>query len=158
MNSKYHKIISHSLAFLLLATLLNSAYFFMSMLKLNVLKWLTFSACSFAIIIYLVFFLLYRFKKREYLLAVPLLPLYYFGTMGLFIMPWSSENIFAHITHIIITLNVIWILYLLLKNRSFDSIGKGLLIGTILFVPIIAFIKLFTDLHMNEFLSALQAI
>lgn len=158
MNSKYNKIISLSLTFLLLATLLNSAYFFMSMLKMNVLQWLTFNACSLAIIIYLLFFLLYRFKKSEFLLAVPILPMYYYGTMGLFIMPWNSSNIFAHITHIIITLNVIWILYLLLKDRKFDSVGKGLLFGTIIFVPVFAFIKVFTELHMSEFIEALQAL
>lgn len=158
MNSKTVKNVSYALAFLMLCTLLNSFYFFVVMLKLNALKWLSFNACSLAIIIYLVCFILFQLTKKEHLLAIPLLPLYYYGTMGLFVMPWDATNAFAQVTHIIITINLFWILYMLLKEQKFEPIGKGLLTGVIIFVPIFAFIQSFTQLHSEEFLKALQSM
>ena len=158
MNSKNQKIISYSLAALLSATLLNSAFFFLSMLKFNALQWLTFNACSFAIIAYLLLLLMHKFYKKDLLLAIPLLPMYYYGTMGLFVMPWTADNLFPHLTHIIVTLNVLWILYIMLKEQKYESLGKGLLIGTALFVPIFVFIKIYLEAHMDVFLNAMQSL
>jgi hypothetical protein len=91
-------------------------------------------------------------------LAIPLLPLYYYGTMGLFVMSWNQANIFAQITHVVITLNVLWILWVLLKERQFEALGKGLLVGIIVFVPVIACIQSYTQLHMDEFMKVLQGL
>ena len=144
------------LSVFMLLTLLNSAYFFTGVLKLSIGKWLAFNACSISIIVYLICFIVFLKTKSKILLAIPLLPLYYYGTMGLFIMPWNAANIFAQITHIIITLNVLWILYMLLKDRQFESLGKGLLFGVLVFVPIFAWIQSYTQLHMAEFMQVLQ--
>ena len=73
-------------------------------------------------------------------------------------MPWNEANMFAQATHIIITLNVLWILFVLLKNSKFESIGKGLLIGVFLFVPVFAVIQSYTQLHMDTFMQMLQNI
>jgi hypothetical protein len=128
------------------------------MVNLSLGEWLSFNACSVAIIAYLISFALYRIRKEEFLLAIPLLPLYYYGTMGLFVMPWNSINIFAHVTHLIITINVLWILYVLLKEKRLESIGKGLLIGIFVFVPVFAYIHSFNQVHMVEIMKALQNI
>lgn len=152
-KSQITGIILSALAFV---ALLNSGYFFTSILKLSILKWLVFNACSFAIIIHVVCFTLHLITKRDLFLAISLLPLYYYGTMGLFVMPWNEANIFAQITHIIITANVAWILFKLLKERKFEDIGKGLLISTLLLVPAFAFIQSFAQEHMDEFLTLLK--
>lgn len=144
------------LAVLILLALLNSGYFFLGMLKLSISKWLAFNACSLAAVVYLVCFIAFRITKKEYLLAIPLLPLYYYGTMGLFIMPWNGSNLFAQITHIIITINILWVIYGFLKERKFESLGKGLLIGIAVFVPVFAYIQTYVQLHINEFMQALQ--
>ncbi|MBN2280658.1 MAG: hypothetical protein JXQ65_08760 [Candidatus Marinimicrobia bacterium] len=144
------------IAILMLLALLNNSYFFMGILKLNMPKWLAFNACSLSIIIYLLCFFIYQITKMEYFLAIPLLPLYYYGTMGLFIMPWNASNIPAHITHFLITVNVLWIIYTQLKDHNFASLGKGLLIGMIIFVPIFAIIQSYTQLHKKEFMTLLQ--
>ncbi len=158
-SSIKNNIIGYVLAFLMLGALLNSGFFFLLNLKLSIGSWLAFNACSLAIIAYLLCFVLYLIIKKDYLLAIPLLPLYYYGTMGLFMMPWDTANAFAQITHVIITVNVLWILYvMLLKERKFDSLGKGLLIGTIIFVPIFAYIQSFSQQHMSEFLKVLQGM
>ncbi len=158
MNSKIRQYTSHVLALLLFATMLNSSYFFMGILKLSSGEWLAFNACSLAILIFLICYLLFCISKREELLAISVLPLYYYGTMGLFVIPWNAANSFAQVTHVIITLNVLWILYVYLKDRKFESLGKGLIVGIIIFVPVFAAIQSYTQLHMNEFMKALQKL
>ncbi len=155
---KSQNVIAIALAVLLLGTLLNSGYFFLGILKLSIGKWLAFNACSVAIIIYLLCFVLFRISRKDFLLSVPLLPMYYYGTMGLFVMPWDTANAFAQITHILITINVVWIIYLFLKDKKFESLGKGLLIGILVFVPMIAYIQSFVRIYMDEFLKALQSL
>ncbi len=155
-SEKKNQIISIALAFLMLLTLMNSGYFFLGMLKLSIGKWLAFNACSLASIAYLLFFIASRIWKKSYLLAIPLLSLYHYGTMGLFIMPWNKTNIFAHISHIVITLNVIWVLYVFIREQKYESLGKGLVLGMVIFVPIFAYIQNYVQLHMNEFIQALQ--
>lgn len=159
MNSQNKKqTISLILSGLMLLALLNSGYFFMGILKLGIWKWLAFNACSVAMVVHLVCFVLFRATGKDYLLAIPLLPLYYYGTMGLFVMPWNEANTFAQVTHLIISLNVLWILYLLLSGRKFEALGKGSLIGILVFVPLFALIQSYTQQHINEFMQVLQGI
>jgi hypothetical protein len=157
MNStvKQH-IAEYTLTVLMLMALLNSSYFFLVILKLGLGSWLAFNACSIAIIMYLICFVLFRITKIDYVTAIPLLPLYYYGTMGLFTMPWNAANMFAQITHIIITITFLWTLFDFVRKRKFDSLGKGILIGMIIFVPLFTYIQYFTKLHMQEFMQILK--
>lgn len=150
--------IGYILAVLMFLAFLNSAYFFITIAKFRLVEWLAFNACSVSIIVHLVCFTCFRITKKDFFLAIALVPLYYYGTMGLFLMPWDVANIFSQITHIIITINVIWILFVLLKEFKFESLGKGLLIGVILFVPLFAIIQSYSQLHMVEFMQLLQKI
>jgi hypothetical protein len=153
-----NKIIGCILIAFMLFALLNSAYFFLSVAKLEVGKWLAFNACSLSIIAYLICFTCYQITKKDFFLAIALVPLYYYGTMGLFVVPWNVTNMFAQITHIIITLNVIWILYVLLKETNYESLGKGLLIGVLVFVPVFAIVQSYSQIHMNEYMQLLQKV
>lgn len=152
------QITGYILAAFMLLTLLNSAYFFLSVVKLQMGEWLVFNACSLAIISYLVCFAGFKITKKDFFLAIALVPLYYYGSMGLFVVPWDAANIFSQITHMIITLNVIWVLYVLLKESRYESLGKGLLIGVLGFVPAFAVIQTYSQLHMDEFLQMLQKV
>jgi hypothetical protein len=152
------QIIDYLLAVFMLLALLNSAYFFLFIVKLKIGEWLAFNACSLSIIVYLVCFACFRVTKKDFFLSIALVPLYYYGTMGLFITPWNVANMIAQITHIIITLNVIWILFVLLKESRFESLGKGLLIGLLVFVPVFAAIQNYSQLHMAEFMQMLQKV
>jgi hypothetical protein len=157
MNSNIRKnLLDFLLASLMFITLLNNLFFFVVKLKLGLGSWIAFNACSLAIITYLACFVFFRISKKEQFMAVSLLPLYYYGTMGLFLMPWNAANAFAQVTHIIITLSVFRVLYLFLKERNFDALGRGLLISILIFVPIFAYIQSFTQAHMNEFLEVLK--
>ncbi len=142
----------------MLYALVNSAFFFLGTLQLGLVQWLSFNACSLAIIAYLVCFVCYLTTKRAIFLAIPLLPLYYYGTMGLFVTAWTEANLFAQITHIIITVNVIWLLYVLLKERQYETLGKGCLAAILAFVPVFAAIQSYAQSHMDEFIRALQTM
>jgi len=153
-----NQIIAYLLSSLMLLALLNSAYFFLSIVKLGVGEWLAFNACSPSIMAYLFCFACFQITKKDFFLAIPLVPLYYYGTMGLFITPWNADNLFAQITHIIITINVIWTLYVLLKESNYESLGKGLLIGLLVFVPVFAVIQTYSQIHTAEFMQMLQKL
>ena len=153
-----NQVIGYLLAALMVLTLLNSAHFFTSIVKLQIGEWLAFNACSLAIISYLACFACFQITKKDFFLAIALVPLYYYGSMGLFIVPWNAANMFSQITHIIITLNVIWILFVLLKESRYESLGKGLLIGVLVFVPVFAVIQTYLQLHMAEFMQMLQKV
>lgn len=150
--------IGYMLAVFMLLTFLNSAYFFLSIAKFGLVEWLAFNACSVSIIIYLICFICFQITKKDFFLAIALVPLYYYGTMGLFLVSWDAANMFAQITHIIITLNVIWILFVSLKEFKFESLGKGLLIGVLLFVPLFAIVQSYLQVHMAEFIQLLQKV
>ena len=91
---------------LLLLTLSGSGYFFFT-LKVSFVQWLAFNACSPASLIYLVCLSIFWFKGKTGLLPFALLPMYYFGTMGLFTFTWSGANVFAQLSHITMTLNIV---------------------------------------------------
>jgi hypothetical protein len=152
------QILGYLLAALMLLTLLNSAYFFISVVNFQIGEWLAFNACSLAIISYLVCFACFQISKKDFFLAIALVPMYYYGSMGLFVVPWDAVNTFPQITHIIISLNVIWILFVLLKQSRYESLGKGLLIGVLVFVPIFAVIQAYLQLHMAELMQMLQKV
>ncbi len=146
------------LSALMLISLLNSIYFFLFLAKLSILKWLTFNACSLAILIYFICYAFYYKSKKEKYLSMALIPLYYYGTMGLFIMTWTAANTFAHLTHIVITLNIIWLLFKILNTKNYDQIGKGLLIGISIFFPLFAFIQIYSQKYVQEILSIISNI
>lgn len=157
MNSNNkNQIAGIVLAGLMLIALLNSAYFFLAVLKLNIGHWFAFNACSLAIIIYLICFVVSLLKKDAIWLSIALLPMYYYGTMGLFLMPWNEANSFAHLTHIIITCNVLWVLFRIFKEHRINELGITLLISIFAFVPVFAIIQNYNQVHIEEFMQVLQ--
>lgn len=159
MNSnKKKQITGIVLAIFMLVALLNSAYFFLALLKLSIGQWLAFNACSVAIIIYLICFIISAVKRNSIWLSVALLPMYYYGTMGLFIMPWNVSNLFAHITHIIITCNALWVLFLIFKEQKFAALGKAFLFSILVFVPLFAVIQTYNQVHFEEFMRILRSM
>lgn len=85
--------IGYVLAVFMVLSFLNSAYFFLSIAKFGLIEWLAFNAFSVSIIAYLVCFTCFRITKKDFFLAIALVPLYYYGTMGLFVMSWDPLNL-----------------------------------------------------------------
>ena len=131
---------------LLLLTLSGSGYFFFT-LKVSFVQWLAFNACSPASLVYLVCVTLLPFA---------LLPLYYFGTMGLFTFTWSGANVFAQLSHITMTLNIVWATYMLYRISDYKATAKGLFWGIVVFVPYISFVMYYCRTHAAEIGRLLQ--
>jgi len=80
-----------------------------------------------------------------------ILPLFFFGTCGLFVFPWSGMHIIPQIGHIIMTLNMIVIITDLYKEKDFKAGATGLLIGTFVFAWFLGLQQNYVYRHMDEF-------
>ena len=140
---------------LLLLTLSVSSYFFFT-LKVNFIQWLAYNACSPSSLVYLVGFIVFLYNKNTTWLTLAFLPMYYFGTMGLFTFTWSGANIFAQLSHITMTLNLLWAGYILYRIGDYKGFAQGLLYSIVLFVPYIAFVMYYCRTHAEEISNLLQ--
>ena len=154
--TKTEKITGIALAIvLLLLTLSGSGYFFFT-LKVNFVQWLAYNACSPSSLVYLGCLIVFWVTKKTVWLPLAFVPMYYFGTMGLFTFTWSGANIFAQMSHITMTLNLIWAGYVLYRISDYKAFAQGLLWSIALFVPYIAFVMYYCRTHAEEINSLLQ--
>ena len=154
--TKTQKITGVALAIvLLLLTLSGSDYFFFT-LKVNLVQWLAYNACSPSSLLYLGCLIVFWVTKKTFWLPLAFLPMYYFGTMGLFTFTWSGANIFAQMSHITMTLNLIWAGYVLYRIGDYKAFAQGLLWSIVLFVPYIAFVMYYCRTHAEEISQLLE--
>ena len=154
--TKTEKITGIALAIvLLLLTLSGSGYFFFT-LKVNFVQWLAYNACSPSSLLYLGCLIVFWVTKKTVWLPLAFLPMYYFGTMGLFTFTWSGANIFAQMSHITMTLNLIWAGYVLYRIGNYKAFAQGLLWSIVLFVPYIAFVMYYCRTHAEEISQLLE--
>ena len=154
--TKTEKITGIALAIvLLLLTLSGSGYFF-STLKVSFVQWLAYNACSPSSLLYLGCLIVFWVTKKTIWLPLAFLPMYYFGTMGLFTFTWSGANIFAQMSHITMTLNLIWAGYVLYRIGDYKAFAQGLLWSIVLFVPYIAFVMYYCRTHAEEISQLLE--
>lgn len=154
--TKTEKITGIALAIvLLLLTLSGSGYFFFT-LKVNFVQWLAYNACSPSSLVYLGCLIVFWVTKKTVWLPLAFLPMYYFGTMGLFTFTWSGANIFAQMSHITMTLNLIWAGYVLYRIGDYKVFAQGLLWSIVLFVPYIAFVMYYCRTHAEEISQLLE--
>jgi len=71
----------------------------------------------------------------------------------MFVLPWNEANLIAHIGHIIMTLNLMWVIYVIFKHKEYKALGIGLLISMLLFVPYIAYVLSYNQAHAEEMLN-----
>ena len=154
--TKTEKITGIALAIvLLLLTLSGSGYFFFT-LKVNFVQWLAYNACSPSSLVYLSCLIVFWVTKKTVWLPLAFLPMYYFGTMGLFTFTWNGANIFAQMSHITMTLNLIWAGYVLYRIGDYKAFAQGLLWSIVLFVPYIAFVMYYCRTHAEEISQLLE--
>ena len=154
--TKTDKITGIALAIvLLLLTLSGSGYFFFT-LKVTFVQWLAYNACSPSSLVYLGCLIVFWVTKKTFWLPLAFLPMYYFGTMGLFTFTWSGANIFAQMSHITMTLNLIWAGYVLYRIGDYKAFAQGLLWSIVLFVPYIAFVMYYCRTHAEEISQLLE--
>ncbi|HEX2935262.1 MAG TPA: hypothetical protein VHO72_07900 [Bacteroidales bacterium] len=154
--SKSEKIAGIVAAALLFVVTLVSAFFFLGKLKVSVVEWLAFNACAVTSYVYLGCFVAFLISKNGGLLVFTSLPLFFLGTISMFVLPWSGAYLIAHITHIIITANITWAFYIVLKYKAYKGIAIGLMIGMLVFVPYIAYVQTYNQTHAAELSRLLQ--
>lgn len=144
------------LAILLLLVTVNSTYFFLGIRKVKFIEWLVFNACAPSSISFLVCFVLFLITRNRVFLPVAILPMFFFGTMGLFIFPWNGMNIIAQVSHIFMTLCIIWSLWVTLECKDYRSLAIGLIVSILIFVPFISFDQMYARTHPEDLFRILQ--
>lgn len=154
--TKSERITGIVLAIILLLTVINSTWYFLGIAKVSIIQWIVFNACAPSSIVYLLGLFLYLRTSRRMWLAIGVVPIMFFGTMGLFVFPWSTGiDLLTQFSHIVMTLNILWGLWIILKNRDLNALGEGLLASVVLFIPFIAFTQAYCRKHAEEVLNIL---
>ena len=144
------------LASVLLLTILNSTWYFLGIAKVSVMQWIVFNACAPSGIAYLLGLLLYFRTSDKLWLSVAVVPMMFFGTMGLFVFSWNSGiDLLTQFSHLVMTLNIAWGLWIILKNKDYKALGKGLLTSVLVFIPFIAFTQAYCREHAEEVMKYL---
>lgn len=154
--SKSEKIAGIVSAALLFVVTLVSTFFFLGKLKVSVVEWFAFNACAVTSYLYLGCFIAFLISKKGGLLVFTSLPLFFLGTISMFVLPWSGSYLIAHVTHIIITANILWAFYIVLKYKAYKGMAIGLLVGMLVFVPYIAYVQIFNQAHAAGLARLLQ--
>ena len=99
-------IIGIILAILLLLATIQSTFFFLVVMKVKFVEWIVFNACAPSNITFLIGFALFLLFKNRTVLYMAILPMFFFGVLGLFVFPWNGVNIILQIGHMLMTLNI----------------------------------------------------
>lgn len=147
--TKTEKITGIILAILLLLITLSSTFFFLGKLKVSVIDWISINACSPCNFLYILLFTTFLVKKNTSYLAIASLPTYFLGTLSMFVLPWNNANTIPHIGHIIMTFNLIWVIYVIIKHKEYKSLAVGLLISVLAFAPYIGYVLSYNQAHVE---------
>ncbi len=111
---------------------INSANFFLGMLKTDVAGWLMMNTCAPSIALFVVGFLL---GSPVVMIAASAL-MFRYGTLGLFVFSWSGGNLIGQVAHILMTLAVIYVLVDVARNKRWKALGLGVLLGIAILIPL----------------------
>ena len=152
----YMDIVGILLALLLFLVTIQSTFFFLRVLKTGLIKWIFFNACALSNITFLIGFSLFLLFNDRTVLHMAILPMFFFGVLGLVIFPWNGMNIIPQIGHLIMTLNIMWIVLVTFKTGDFKVATTGLLLGIVVFSPFIGFQQHYTSSHPEDFKRIMQ--
>jgi len=122
---------------------LNSAFFFLGMLKVGVDGWLMMNTCAPSIALFVIGFGL---GSPMVMLAASVL-MFRYGTLGLFVFSWDAYNIVPQIGHILMTLAVVYVMVDTVRNRRLKALGLGLATGIIILIPLMVIQQAWFDAH-----------
>jgi len=153
---KSEKFTGIVLAVLLLFVTLSSTFFFLGKLKVSLIDWVAFNACAPTSYLYLCLFIIFLIRKNSAVLVFTFLPTFIFGTMAMFVLPWNEANLIPHIGHIIMTMNLIWVLYVVFKHKSYKHSAICFLISIIVFTPYIGYALSYNQTHAEDLVKLIQ--
>ena len=137
-------------ALLLLATV-QSSHYFLAVKKAGIAAWLNFNACALANITFLAGFAVWLIFGSRWLMAMAVLPMFFFGTGGLFVFPWSGWNIIPQAGHLLMTANLGLLILDIFRSQDFRPAVAGLLLGIGVFSIFIGFQQNYVREHVREF-------
>lgn len=120
-----------------------SANYFLVMAKFPVIPWLFFNACFTSALIFLIGF----FLKNKTVMAFPIPFLVFFGTAGMFVFGWSGGMIMAQISHIFMTLAVVYVFVETIASKEWKRFFAGLIFGLVAFSIILPFHQNYIKSH-----------
>jgi hypothetical protein len=139
------------LAILLLLATMQSTFFFLFIMKTKFVEWIAFNACAPANITFLIGFVLFLLFKDRTVLHMAILPMFFFGVLGLFVFPWKGVNIIPQVGHIIMALNIGWIVLVTLITYDYKAATIGMLLGIVVFSVFIGFQQNYVATHPEDF-------
>ena len=149
-------IIGIILAILLLLATIQSTFFFLVIMKVKFVEWIVFNACAPSNITFLIGFALFLLFKDRTVLHMAILPMFFFGVLGLFVFPWKGANIFPQIGHTIMALNIGWAIFITLNTHDYKAATIGMLLGIVVFSVFIGFQQQYVATHPEDFKKILQ--
>jgi ABC-type Fe3+-siderophore transport system permease subunit len=95
-------------------------------------------------------FVVFLLTKNRTVLHIAILPMFFYGVLGLFVFPWKGINIIPQIGHIIMTLNIFCLIFVTFSTADYKSATIGTLLGIALFSIFIAFQQNFAATHQQD--------
>jgi len=138
------------LAVLLLLVTLQGSWYFLGMRHSGIKNWLMFNACAVANIVFLTGLAVFFISGSRAIIYLAVLPLFFFGTGGLFVFPWSGMNIIAQVSHLLMTANLALMLFDLFRLKDFRAGAIGLLLGSFIFSWFLAIQQNYVSSHPRE--------
>ena len=108
-----------------------AGFIFLYFLKYSFISWVMTDVYS-PIQLFVVFALIFG-KKILMNISIPFLLFY--GAGGFFIFDWSSRTMPAQISHSIMVLTALYIIYIMITRWQIGKLVIGIMLGVILFVP-----------------------
>jgi hypothetical protein len=142
---------SEILAILILLVTAQSTTFFLGRLRVKFLEWFFFNACAPSNIAFLIGFVIFITTGKRIILHTAILPMFFFGFLGMFAFSWKGMNIIPQIGHIVMTLNIAMTLWMTFRIGDYQSATIGLLIGIVIFSVYIGFQQDYVRRHPEEF-------
>jgi hypothetical protein len=122
---------------------LNSSWFFLAVLETGVPGWLMMNSCAPSIALFAAGFVL----ARPILMVAGAVMMFRYGTLGLFFFGWQGPNVIAQVSHVLMTLAVLYVARDVLRGRRFRSLGLGTALGLAVLLPYMLAQYLYFEAH-----------
>lgn len=124
--NKREMVLGYCLGISMLLMAMWGFFVFTVFLKASFIQWIMYNVCAPTQIIFfiLLIFSTKRTQPLKYFLIL-VIPLTVFGTMGLFIFPWSGQGaLVTQLSHILMTISAGWAIYI---NRKLTTISPRMI-------------------------------
>jgi len=136
---------------LLLLITIQSTIYYLVIRRIKFIEWLFFNACAPSNLAYLIGFVVLLITNDLTIIYLGLLPMFFFGTLGMFVLPWKGMNIIPQVGHLIMTLNLGWLIIFTFKVNSFREVAIGLLLSIFVFSIFISMQQMYVKNHPEDF-------